>query len=287
MPVTEGNGLKMPTAEEIRALSQSVKVKSVRASDFTGWEAALKDPNKNPCRFLRVQDQGNWGACQGQALCNGAEARRWHVTGEMVQYADMYAYNMSEALMSQNQVGRDEGTSIGSGVRLLTGNHSIPGVKPGLPLESNWSYSTYERSYRSLISRATKVEIEDGFVTEFGPLPDFDNLLAALPAGATGHIGTQWPCKWGTLNGRKLMNTVPTGPGGHATEIVWAEFINGQWYLIVWNSHRDAFYYMTRQVYDKLQSRSQPFAPFGGYILMPDKPVERWHKRTLSGGGYL
>jgi hypothetical protein len=42
---------------------------------------------------------------------------------------------------------------------------------------------------------------------------------------------------------------------------------------------------MPRANYEAYQ-RNQ-FAPFGGYLLMPDKPVERFHNRVVSGGGYF
>jgi hypothetical protein len=42
---------------------------------------------------------------------------------------------------------------------------------------------------------------------------------------------------------------------------------------------------MTRKAYDELQS--ERWQPFGGYLIMPDKPVERYHDRVASGGGYF
>jgi hypothetical protein len=83
----------------------------------------------------------------------------------------------------------------------------------------------------------------------------------------------------------KLMDSAPNGGGGHATEIVWAVKVNGRWYLAVWNSHGYGAYLMSQRCYETLQ-RSQ-FSPFGGYLLMPDKPVERYYDRRIAGGGYV
>jgi hypothetical protein len=81
------------------------------------------------------------------------------------------------------------------------------------------------------------------------------------------------------------MDDAPEGGGGHATEIIVAIRINGVWQLVVWNSHGYGAYLMTRKAYDELQS--ERWQPFGGYLIMPDKPVERYHDRVASGGGYF
>jgi hypothetical protein len=42
---------------------------------------------------------------------------------------------------------------------------------------------------------------------------------------------------------------------------------------------------MSQRGYEQLQDRQ--WKPFGGYLIMPDKPVERYHNRVVSGGGYF
>jgi hypothetical protein len=50
--------------------------------------------------------------------------------------------------------------------------------------------------------------------------------------------------------------------GGHATEIIWAVEVRGQWYLCVWNSHGDGYYLMSQRCYEQLQEAQ--WEPFGG-----------------------
>ena len=72
--------------------------------------------------------------------------------------------------------------------------------------------------------------------------------------------------------------------GGHATEIIWAVEVAGTWYLAVWNSHGDGYYLMSRRCYEQLCGNN--WEPFGGYLLTPDRMVERYDRIT-QGGGYF
>lgn len=276
--------LLIPSAEELAACNASMKVSAIDANDFPDWEARLSDPKNDPRPHMRAQRQER-SDCQGQSLANGEEKRTWYATGKMVQLADIFAYNGSEYISGTNNVGRDQGTSIQSGVRLLTEGIQSIGVKPGLPLESTWPYQSYERSAGNFANRAKQVKIESSMTTEHGPMPDLQGMLIAVAAGGTGHIGTFWSPQWSQLEGRRMMDSAPTGGGGHATEIIWAEKIGGRWYLVVWNSHGDQFYWMSQRCYEQLQ-RTQ-FSPFGAYVLLPDRAKERYHDRVASGGGYF
>jgi len=274
------SGLIEPTETEVRNCNAAMKVKGISARDFPKWEDRLLDPDANPIPHMRTQRQQR-NDCQGQSLANGEEKRGWYCTGKMVQLSDMYAYNGSEYFGRPQNVGRDSGTSIQSGVGLLTRGLPAIGAAPGLPTEQAWPYQPYERSSSRFASRASAVEIDQTWVAEHGELPDWEGMLVALAAGGSGHIGTYWPPRWGAVGNRRLMDKLPRGGGGHATEIIWAVQIDGVWYLVVWNSHGDQYYLMSRRCYEELQ-RTQA-QPFGGYVLLPDDPVQRfvdWRKQS-------
>jgi hypothetical protein len=282
MPTTETwySGLIEPTETERRFCNALMKVKAINARDYPNWESRLLDPDANPIPHMRAQRQTR-NDCQGQALANGEEKRQWYVTGKMWQLADIYAYNASEYFGRPQNVGRDQGTSIQSGVGVLTRGLGAIGVAPGLPLESDWPYDSYERSSSNFARRASAVDIDQTWVSEHGELPDWEGMLVGLAAGGSGHIGTYWPPRWSQIGARRLMDTLPRGGGGHATEIIWAVRIDGVWYLVVWNSHGDQYYLMSRKCYEQMQ-RTQA-QPFGGYLLLPDKPEERfvdWRKES-------
>ena len=266
---------------------------SVKASDFTNWEDVLKDPKNDPRPYMRRQNQKQ-NDCQAHSACTGNERRWWYVSGGEVddssgkvpQRSDTFAYNASEYIMSPNQVGKDGGTWIEAGVTLQTEGIPSIGVGPGIPLETDWPYGTYERSASRFVARAKKVKLQDGLVTEHRPAPDSESLLAGLAAGGNLHQGTFWPFREGSqINGKKVMAAPPTRGGGHATTIIWAEMIRSDWYFISWNSHNDEYFYVPRKVYDQLAKMK--YEPFGAYLLLPDKPVERYYKRTQAGGGYI
>lgn len=262
------------TAEEADWLASNVVCAAYSESDFSDWEEIAQDPARSPLSVLRKQRQTR-NDCQGQSLTNGEEKRRWYCTGQMVQLSDIYAYNGSERAGSARNVGRDQGTSIASGVVLLTEGIKALGVAPGLPLESDWPYNTYERSSSRFDRRAQAVTIDSTFVAQQLPLPPWRDMLACVVAGGGSlHIGTYWRVSWSKLHGRRLMDKAPRGGGGHATEGVWAVKINGTWYLAVWNSHGDGYYLMSERCYEDL--RSVNFRPFGARLLMPDKAKERY-----------
>lgn len=274
-----------PTIDEIKWATATRKV-SVSAGDFDDWERVLQDQRNSPLGVMQVERQQR-NDCQGNATANGEEYRSWVVSGRrtMPVLSEMYAYNASEYLMGPQNVGRDSGTSMHSGVRLLTEGIPRLQVKPGVAAESRWPYSQYFRSASQFETAARRVEIVPSHVTEHGPLPSFEGMLAAVAAGGTGHLGTFWSVRWASLNGRRLMDTLPTSGGGHATEIIWAEHIQGRWYLCVWNSHGDGYYYMSQRCYEQLLSRRGE--PFGCFVLMPDLAQLRYYSRLENGGGYF
>jgi hypothetical protein len=279
------HALKIPTAAEWKELEVTAKVSAPRAEDYAGWEERLRAHSAILLAEMRDQRQTQ-NDCQGNATANGTEARHRYCVGKMEQFSDTYAYNASEYVSSPNDVGRDSGTSMQSGVKLLTKGIPDIGVKPGLCLESEWKYGTYETKASRFVERAKGLTIEDSYVAEHGPMPPWDQMLIALSAGGTGHIGVYWAPSFVKLQNKySCWSKNANSGGGHAVEIIAAIELSSIWYLVVWNSHGNGFKLMPRANYEAYQ-RNQ-FAPFGGYLLMPDKPVERYHNRVISGGGYF
>lgn len=277
-------GLLESTPAEIASCQSGFKVQAIAASDVVGWEDRLEARTRLLLSKMRKQNQRR-NDCEGNALANGAEAQHQFVTGDFVQYSDTYSYQASERVMGRNNVGRDSGASIESGVIVRTKGIQSLGVKPGIPLESDWPYEPYERDVARFETRAKSVKIQDTFVAEHGALPEFRQMLISAAAGGVGHIGTFWPFREVNVDGFRTMKDAPEGGGGHATEIIGAIRINGVWYLVVWNSHNYGAYLMSQEAYEELQA--EQWRPFGAYLIMPDKPVERYHNRVVSGGGYF
>jgi hypothetical protein len=266
---------------------QGLKSVRVRASDFSGHLDVLRDPANSPLRVMPIETQRR-NDCQSFSAEAGAVRRAWYVSGftALPDLSEAYCYNASEYAMAPSNVGGDRGTSIHSGVRVQVEGLPRLGVGPGICTEAAWPYSRYCRRASEFERYAKGLQTEDCNVTEVGDMPDWDDMLASLAAGATGHIGTKWGVDWQTVSGapKRVMDRMPTGGGGHATEILWAVEVRGQWYLAVWNSHGDGYYLMSRRAYDQLQKAK--WEPFGAFLLTPDKMQERYDRIT-SGGGYF
>jgi hypothetical protein len=286
MPVVAVANLLRPSDQERTAVAELCSV-SVRAADFSGYLDVLRDPANSPLTRMQIERQQR-SDCQGNATANGEECRSWYCSGRqtMPVLSEIYAYNASEYAMQPSNVGGDRGTSIHSGVRVLVDGLPKIGVAGGLPEESDWPYSQYCRRASEFEKLAKAVNIVSPHVTEVGDMPDWDDMLAALAAGATGHIGTFWGVDWKQVAGapRRVMDSAPRSGGGHATEILWAVEVKSVWYLAVWNSHGDGYYLMSRKAYDQLQKNK--WEPFGAYLLTPDRMVERYDRIT-QGGGYF
>lgn len=281
------NELLLPTPEELAYCESTMLVRGIVPSDFPGWQDRLSEIGPALLNAIRVERQTQ-NDCQGNSLATGEEARRFLLTGQMVQLGRTYAYNACEYLSSPRNVGRDQGTSIQSGVRLLTEGIRSIGVPAGLPTEESYPYGTYERQASKFEARAKAAKIDQTYVAEHGEAPPLEQLPVACAAGGGVHFGVYWAPRMSqkTINGRnwKVWSSTPSSGGGHALEIVSCLKLEGAWWPLVWNSHGDGPILMPPNVYEYYQQRQ--FRPFGGYLLMPDRAKQRYEDRRKTGGGY-
>jgi hypothetical protein len=279
--------LLIPTEGELRYIESTMLVSGINPADFPGWQDRLGEIGPLLLNAIRVERQTQ-NDCQGNSLATGEESRKFLLTGEMVQLARTYAYNASEYLSGRSNIGRDQGTSIQSGVRLLTEGLKALNVSPGLPTEAAYEYGTYERSAGRFEARAKAAVIDRTYVSEHGESPPLDELPVACAAGGGIHFGCYWGVKFTTkkVGDRtfKVWGSTPGSGGGHALEIVTCLKIDGAWWPLVWNSHGDGPILMPPATYEYYQQRQ--FRPFGGYLLMPDKAKQRYENRRQTGGGY-
>lgn len=286
------NGLKEPELHELEEMSELIirqRAPLVGARDLPAWQDVLMDSVRTPLTRMRVENQTENG-CQGHATKNGEQARSWYASGcrVMPDLSERYAYQASEYRMRPQQVGRDEGTSIHSGVRVLTEGIPALGIPPGLPSEQAWPSSVWCRSQREFESRVKSgLKINESCVAQVREPPEsFTDMLALVAAGATLHQGTYWGPRWSDQkpeNKRRVIQ-FPRSGGGHATEGIWGRLVSGEWLLAVWNSHGDAWYWVDQAEYTRLQRIE--WAPFGAYVLQPVNVVEKYDA-IKQGGGYF
>jgi hypothetical protein len=279
--------LRRPTTDEIYYLYKKCQLRTqkvgiITADDFPNWEEVLKDPSRNPVPRMQIERQKR-NDCQGNAVCNGQESSQYKLSGVMPDLSEMYAYCASLYIMGARYVGVDQGSTIHSGARLVSDGINDLGMAPGLPLMQDWPYERWCRNADEFRRYCRGLQIQESVVNDVGEMPKWRDALACLAAGASIHIGTFWNVNWRPFNNKRLMVSVPRDGGGHATEIIWAEFIDGVWYMVVWNSHGDGWYYIPEGVYNQLQKTQ--CHPFGGYALYPNRIVERYYDRVKQGGG--
>jgi hypothetical protein len=287
-------GLLLPTKSELASCEREMTVSAsdLPPTSFPGWESVAKQYAEILLTELAVERQ-TINDCQGNALATEEEARKRLTTGVMQQLARTYAYNASEWISGgASRIGRDQGTTIQSGVTLMTKGIRDLGIAPGLPTESDWPYGSYERNGQRFAERAKGAVIVPSSVVNHGPAPTAEQLPLVCAVGGSVHGGVFWAPRFTTriINGRrwKVWASTPTRGGGHALAfgicVLWIEE-EGCFWPVIWNSHGDGPILMPPEHWDTY-ARNQ-FAPYGGYVMLPDKPEEKWYDRVASGGGYI
>jgi hypothetical protein len=119
--------------------------------EFSGWDPELEDRDGlratatdlltpvrglfsapksiDPRGVLKVEDQGDQGACRGHALSTNLELIHYYASGQMVQLSRAFAYYGTQAI---DRISGDRGSTIMGGVKLAK--------KYGLPPEPEWHY---------------------------------------------------------------------------------------------------------------------------------------------------
>lgn len=285
------NKLLIPDHHELAEMADLIRTQKaplVSARDLPNWADVLMDSARTPLSVMKVENQTENG-CQGHATKNGEQARAWYASGcrVMLDLSERYAYQASEYRMRPQQVGQDQGTSIHSGVRVLTEGIPALGVAPGLPTEATWPGNVWCRNSREFEQRARGVQIASASVAQVREPPEhFQDMLALCAAGATLHQGTYWSPRWSDQkpDGKRRVVRFPSGGGGHATEGIWGRKVGNEWLLAVWNSHGDGWYWMDSAEYERLQKNE--WAPFGAFVLQPENVVEKYDA-IREGGGYF
>jgi hypothetical protein len=262
----------------------------VSASSFPGFETVLKDPAKHPLKFMRTQNQ-SFNDCQAQSLNNGEERRQHYVSGTITQRSDAASYAASE-FIDRGRVGLDQGSTIGSGVTLITQGIRLLNVAPGTVSEADWPYIRVTNT-NAFIRDIQQARIISPAATQHQAPAAFREAMAANAAGGTHHFGIYWPSMGDKRYWRptskglpELIRLLPRGLG-HAIEQMWADQVDGEWKLFVFNSHgKGRHFYIGETIWNQLVQRK--FAPFGGHLLLPEKAEERFltaneiHKGTWS-----
>lgn len=159
--------------------------------------------------WLRVEDQGQIGSCQGHGLTTSAEVLYQVATGgEVVQLSRLKAYIDTQQV--DGLLGSDSGSTIGGGLTVAK--------EKSFALETACPYlDTYPTKNR--IRQILEIPGEDRFRIKSGfAVESHEHGLQCLAGGMTITIGTIWPF---TIDSQWIVQrwTPATRGGGHARSV--------------------------------------------------------------------
>ena len=158
----------------------------------------------DPRGFLKVENQGQVGACQGHSISSCVEWCYAIATGgDKIQLSRAYGYYETQRL---DGISGDRGSTIEGGIRLAT--------QYGICEESLWPYSgRYEpqrpKPIEDLRTNAAQYKIGKNY-----KLTSYDAIRTFLGSGQGAvHLGITWNS---SVQGGLVNNYSAAGGGGHA-----------------------------------------------------------------------
>lgn len=167
--------------------------------------------------WLRVEDQGQIGSCQGQDITTLGECLHFNASGgEVVQLSQLHAYIGTQSIDQANRVpnvrvGSDTGSTIGGGVEY---------AKRGFALNSACPYRGDIYPSQAECRRILSIPVESRFAIQSGfRVESYQHGLQCLAGGMVITIGTIWPFE--IAPGFVVLRWAPArSKEGHARAIV-------------------------------------------------------------------
>lgn len=165
-------------------------------------------------KWMKVEDQGQEGSCQGQARTSCMELAYWRQTqGSIIQYSRLYAYLSSQAV--DGLVG-DVGSSLTGGAQAA--------MKFGQALESDYPYGPYPRNGWVTVPAKVRELAKATTLSSYRVLRSYDEVMRWLVHGIGGCIiGLPITDAWES-DPLKVDRYDPRArsPGGHA--MAWLDW---------------------------------------------------------------
>lgn len=175
-------------------------------ADFPAIDYASLPERMGTSDWLRTEDQGQIGSCQGQMLATVAEMSIYAATKQTVQLSAMWAYLQSQKV---DGIRGDNGSTLSGGSEMA---QSL-----GLCLESLFPYPS---RYITTIPAGCAADAATRKLRTSQALPDYEAVMKWLRHGVGGvGIGIGWNryCE-PDVNG--CITRYASGGGGHAVPLV-------------------------------------------------------------------
>lgn len=237
--VLNGWRVDLENRDELHAMCDSM----IQMSAYRGTFAAPAVVDPRP--WLRVENQGSIGSCQGNALSTCHEIAYKIATGDTsFQSSRRAAYIWSQRV---DNIRGDQGSTLSAGMKVVQ--------EMGLPTEATVPYFTAGYTAKIPNEEKAKQEAQQYKIRKSVRMKSAQDVYDWLAAGFGGvQIGIMWPDSWMDPPAGKPLPSFRPGGGGHSTAIVGYlsenEFINAnswgeQWcdggYGIVLRKDVDAF----------------------------------------------
>lgn len=230
-------------------------------------------------RLRQIPDPRQWikferqvrNDCRAHSGTSSRENVYRFETGNYVQLSRTWFYMMCETV--QGTFGRDGGTSLQAGVKVLTTG--------GCATEKTWPYEFgYGRmSQRSFISKSDELKTEASKFLLAGQVVSNPSWLQVLDGISRGGV-VDWGVNYDMSADRNGIVSRYTGRGGgHAMFLCWATEIAGRWVVLNVNSHWSTgqievprkYAFITEDYYETARRKS----PYGVYLYLPAKEAEK------------
>lgn len=189
----------------LAAMSSTLAYSSYSESDIP----ELVDPEG----WTIIEDQGQQGSCQGNALASAVEQCHVREGGEVVQLSRQQAYIMSQRY---DGIRGDQGSTLTGGVKVA--------MNDGLCLESVWPYpSRYSTAVPPGFANSVRYKTKG-----YTEIKDWLVLLTHLAKFGPVHIGAPWNASIDRqVANSGVIDSWPDGGGGHS--VLYGGYTNVGW----------------------------------------------------------
>lgn len=164
-------------------------------------------------QWMRTENQGGVGACQGYALVENVEYCFGQLTGEVVQLSPMFGYLMSQRF---DGINGDRGSTLSGGTRVLE-ELGLPFLSD-YPLERQYPRGGWQAIPQSAISAAKSGKFKTLKTLRFRTANEIKAFIGSM-AGIV-HTGTRWTQGMANVPMHGVMQTLGgRNFGGHSWNI--------------------------------------------------------------------
>ncbi len=164
----------------------------------------------DPRDWLKVENQGQIGSCQGQSLTTNAEIAYKIATGNReLQFSRHAAYIWSQRI---DGIKGDNGSTLEAGQQVAE--------KIGFCLESTVPYPSMHTYTNKIPNEAkAKAEAAQYRIAKSAQCQTYDDVFEWISKGFGGvQLGIAWPNSW--MNNNGTIESFSPGGGGHAIAFV-------------------------------------------------------------------